>query len=228
MATGDQNDFVARLRKLLPVGWFPDNAPILNAVLTGLSAMWAWAYDRAKYLQLQTRIATATEQWLDLIASDFIGNFPRRASETDAQYRARIQAAILQVRGTRPALSQALTNLTGIAPIIFEPRRIQDTGAYNTGNYAYNTTGGYGSMVLPYQCFIHAFLPITSPISVAGFGPYGDVANNVPSPVGYGIGSIAYAAPPMIEAAVSAEDVYNTIVATLPAATVGWTAITSK
>ena len=37
MATGDQSDFTARIKALLPNGWFRDATPVLDAILSGIS-----------------------------------------------------------------------------------------------------------------------------------------------------------------------------------------------
>ena len=72
--TGDQQDMLARLRAVLPTRWFPDSAPVLDGLLSGLASGWSWAYQQLQYVKAQTRIATATDVWLDIIAHDFFGN----------------------------------------------------------------------------------------------------------------------------------------------------------
>ena len=39
--TGDAADMAARLRAALPARWFGDVAPVLDAVLAGIGAIWA-------------------------------------------------------------------------------------------------------------------------------------------------------------------------------------------
>ena len=70
---GDQNDFIARLKALLPRGWFAETAPVLTGTLAGLSAALAQVYGLISYARLQTRIVTATDAFLDLISFDFFG-----------------------------------------------------------------------------------------------------------------------------------------------------------
>ena len=83
MATGDQNDIFSRLKSSLPLGWFPDASPILDAVLQGAAAVLTMIYQVIVYVQLQTRIHTATDGWLDLVAVDFFGtSLPRKAGES--------------------------------------------------------------------------------------------------------------------------------------------------
>lgn len=133
MATGDATDILARLRSTLPRGWF-GTTPILDAVLTGIATAWSEMYALYQYAALQARIRTATGAWLDIAASDFFGvNLPRLANEYDAQYRARIIAALFVEKGTRNAIYYTLLRLTGRAPVIFEPARPADTGAYIPG-----------------------------------------------------------------------------------------------
>jgi hypothetical protein len=65
---------------------------------------------------------------------------------------------------------QALTDLTGRAPAIFEPQRPADTGSWDGPTLAYNTAGGYGSLLLPFQYFITAYRPTGVGVAnVAGY-----------------------------------------------------------
>lgn len=161
MATGDQADFVRRIKNELPSPWFPvtgatdaaSATPILDGLLNGIAAGWAFCHKLLHYVKLQTRIATATDVFLDLCSRDYLGNaLPRNANESDASFRVRIKAAILQPKATRPAMVQALTNLTGRTPWIFEPANPSDTGGYGNSGMtqgtalAYGTAGGYGSL----------------------------------------------------------------------------------
>lgn len=126
---GDQDDILRRLKSALPP-WFGTNTPVMDAVLSGPSSVLSGLYSLIQYAANQTRIKTATDGWLDLIAQDFFARgFQRRPNEPDAAYRARILAEILRPRVTRPAVSKAVLDLTGVAPVIFEPARIADTGA---------------------------------------------------------------------------------------------------
>lgn len=85
--TGDQQDILARLRIVLPARWFPDSAPVLDALLNGLAFGWSWVYQQFQDVKAQTRIATATDIWLDIIALDFFGDrLIRRAAQSDAAF----------------------------------------------------------------------------------------------------------------------------------------------
>ena len=139
MATGDARDILTRLKAVLPGDWFPltstgqpSASPILDGVLSGPAWALSWAYSLIQYVQLQQRIATATDVFLDLAARDYFGGtLTRNGGETDAVFSARIQAALLPAAATRSAMIAAVTNLTGTAPGIFEPFNPLDTGAYS-------------------------------------------------------------------------------------------------
>lgn len=133
--TGDQTDIFNRLKGMLPSRWFgtaTDSVPLVDAILTGLSTSLAFLYSLYQYAKLQTRINTATDGWLDLIAADFFGptGLPRKTGQSDASYRNAIKVALLREKATRNAIINTLTSLTGRAPIIVEPQRPADTGAY--------------------------------------------------------------------------------------------------
>jgi hypothetical protein len=221
MAVGDQADFVARMKALLPNGWFADTTPILDGLLNGIASLLATAYSLYSYAKLQTRIATATDGFLDLISYDFFGtNLPRRQGESDSAFRARIKASIFLERGTRPGLIKALTLLTGRAPWVFEPARPADTGAYNTNTMGYGVAGGYGSLALPCQAFVVAYRPASSGIPfIAGYGnPEG--AYNTPS-------QTKYADLDEIIGAVTDADIYSAIDGVKLAGTTVWTRISN-
>ena len=130
MATGDAADMAARMRRVLPTGWFADEAPVLDIVLPGLGAGLSTLYGLIDYAALQTRLATVSDTWLDLAGLDYRGaTFLRRPGETDTQYRARL-LPILRDAATRPALIARLEAITGNVPWVFEPSRPADTGGY--------------------------------------------------------------------------------------------------
>lgn len=218
MATGDTPDMVRRMRAVLPAGWFPDDAPILTAILSGIGATWAWAFSLIGYAAEQTRIRTATDMWLDLIAQDYFGGtLPRKPAEGDAAFRNRILASLLPARGTRPAMIAVLKTLTGQVPHIFIPAYPQDTGGYGTGGIGYNDAGGYGSMALPFQAFITAYRPVGG--GVANVNGYGGGLG------GYGGGAIEYASLNMVLGQITDADIYAAVAATMPAGAIGWTHI---
>ena len=221
MATGDQQDIQNRLQQLLPQGWFPNGlVPLRDALLAGIANMFAFIFSLLAYVRLQTRIATATGGFLDMISLDFFGgNLPRQASQLDASYRGEIQSALFLQRGTRAAIIKSLTRLTGQAPIVFEPQRPLDTGVYGGPGLAYGVVGGYGSMQYPYQAFVTAFRPPgTGAANLAGYG--------IPTGA-YNTGSrLEYASASMLDG-VQDSDIYAAIDGTKVAGTIVWTRIAS-
>jgi hypothetical protein len=145
----------------MPHGWFQNgNSALRDALLTGIANMFAFVYSLFAYVRLQTRIATATDGFLDIIAGDFFGPNLPRGTLADSSYRARIQASIFLTRNTRTALINVLTKITGRTPIVFEPARVADTGVYNNGTAAYGVAGAWGSLKCPYQSFVTAYRPL--------------------------------------------------------------------
>lgn len=220
MATGDQSDILQRLKATLP-RWFGDSTPILDALLQGLAWAGSFVYSLISYARLQTRIKTATDGWLDMIAADFFGSFlSRAANQSDASFRARIIINLFRERATRGGVIKVLQDLTGRTPLVFEPQRPMDTGAYSAPNSGYGMAGGYGSLLLPCQAFVTAFRPTGTGIPlVAGYGI---------STGGYGVASRAeLASMDMIQGAVTDADIYAAIDSVKPAGTTLWTRITS-
>ncbi|CAB3784273.1 hypothetical protein [Pararobbsia alpina] len=164
MAKGDQQDIVSRLQSYLPRGWFGDLAlaEILNGVLNGIASALSIMYTLIMFFWAQTRLQTSSGGWIDIWASDFLGtSLPRKQGESGASYIARIQLAIFQKRVTRPAMESMLTQLTGNAPIIFEPARPLDTGCLgaNTGVASFCGVARMGSIACPFSALITAYRP---------------------------------------------------------------------
>jgi hypothetical protein len=223
MATGDQADITNRLQQLLPHGWFQNGlVPIRDAILFGCANIFAFVFSLLVYVRLQTRIATATDGFLDMIATDFFGNsLLRQANQSDTSYRSRIQSAIFLGRGTRNAVIRVLTQLTGRKPIVFEPQRTSDTGVYNGPGLAYNTAGGYGSLQYPYQSFVTALRPLSSGLQpgLAGYGtPNG--AYNGPS-------SLEYVNLAQIQGAVQDSDIFAAVDSVRVCGTIIWVRISN-
>jgi hypothetical protein len=214
---GDRVDMAARLRRLLPTRWFADAAPVRDALLDGLGSVWAVVHDQVGFARRQTRIATASDAWLGLIARDFCGpRLPRRWNEGDAGYSARIRSALLRPRATRAALSGRLTELTNRAPGIFEPAFPADTGVWGTA-MGYGVAGGWGTLSLPFQSFVTAYRPHGTGI--------GNVAGWNSAAGGYGIGAVEYAQLTMIAGKVTDAEIYAAIAESLPAASIAWARI---
>src|SRR5260364_392629 len=68
-----------------------------------------------------------------------------RARPIGCRVPQRIRARLFGERATRAGLIQALNDLTGREPRVFEPQRIMDTGCYRGPRLAYGLQGGYGS-----------------------------------------------------------------------------------
>lgn len=212
-------DFVRRLRAVLPARWFADDAPVLDSVLAGLAETWRATEDLIGYARLQTRIRTATGEWLDLIAADYFGIRVRRnVGQADTPFRARILREIMRPRVTRGGLIRALTELTGYPPLVFEPANPLDTGGYSFGGLGWNVAGGYGSIAMPAQGFVTAYRPPGGGIaSVAGWG--GSIG-------GYGVGAVEWAALDMRRDQVTDQDILDAVVDVLPVGAIAWVTIT--
>ena len=227
MATGDQADFVGRLRAVLPQGWFGDISPVLTSILNGFAAALAWSYSLIAYALAQVLIATSSSIWLDLHAYDFLGaSLLRRVQESDVSFLIRVQAALFPPANTRAALVQRLTQLTGRAPVVFEPMQPMDTGAYNYGGLGYGVAGGYGSIALPFQAFVTAYRPKNQGVPLlAGYS--GNALTPEYAPLGYGRGLGSYAS--LADAADGATDanIYSAVAAIEPAGSIVWTRISS-
>lgn len=221
--TGERADLIRRIRAVLPTGWFPDDSPILEGVLAGLAQAWSWIYDALQYTTRQSRVRSASDLWLDIIAADFFSpRFHRSSRESDEHFRSRLLREFLRERTTRFGLINAITDLTGRAPLVFEPARCADTGAYGVrptamGGLGYNVAGGWGSLQLPFQCFVTVFRPHISGIAnVSGWNCPGG---------GYRVGSLEYANIGLMEEQVSDEQIFQAVAEMLPVASFAWTRI---
>jgi hypothetical protein len=221
--TGDLADLVSRLWTVLPKRWFAEQSPNLQALLSSIATPWVWLYNLIVYVIMQTRLGTATDEWLDLISIDYFGyRLNRKSHEPDSSYRSRIQAALLREAATRSAVSAGLADLIGTQPVIFEPANCMDTGSYSrlgasamagTG-MAYGLAGGWGSLLLPLQCFVTATRPATPGIGMlAGYGT---------SNGGYGEGAIGYGDLSLLPGHVSDADIQATLCSLLPVNAVAW------
>jgi hypothetical protein len=227
--TGDENDMRTRLRAALPNGWFADEAPILLGLLGGLASAWAGIYSVLAYIRQQTRISTATDGWLDLIARDYGGPiWGRQASETDSAFSARIKQNLQALAGTRSALISTLINLTGRTPVIFEPAYPPDTGGLGTIGLGWNTTGGWGNLSLPFQCFVTAYRPAGG--GIADSGGWGSLAATTTPNLalgGWGTGALQYGNSSLIQGQISDAQIYAAVANCMPAATIAWTALSN-
>ena len=225
--TGDQRDMRTRLRAALPNGWFADDAPILSGLLDGLSSAWAGLYSLLAYGRQQTRISTATDGWLDLIARDYGGpTWGRHSGETDTEFSARIRGNLQATSGTRAALVETLSNLTGRAPVVFEPAFPPDTGGLGTSGLGWNTIGGWGNLTLPYQCFVTAYRPAGGGIASTGGWSSLAASTTLNLPLGgWSTGALQYGNASLIEGQITDAQILAAVAGAMPAAAIAWTAL---
>ena len=136
--------------------------------------------------------------------------------ELDAALQARVKKELIRERVTRKGMIQALLDLTGFAPSVFEPCNPLSTGGYGVGSsMGYGVAGGWGNLALPSQAFLIVSRPGLAGIpNVAGYGnPQG----------GYGVGQAEYVNASMVTGNVTDADIYATIEATKPTGTLCWT-----
>lgn len=223
--TASQADIVNRLQRLMPNGWFSNGAsPLRDAILAGFANAFAFVFSALAYVRLQTRIATATDGWLDLIAFDFFGgDLPRAPGQTDTSYRYQIISFMFRQRNTRQAIVLVIRQLLGRDPVIVEPQRVTDTGAYDLAStLAYDVPGAgiWGDDGMPLQVFVNVTVPPGLEIAPASVGGYG-------GPVfGYGIGSGEYIGAPAVNP-VQTADIMLAISSVLPVTGIGWVQITA-
>jgi hypothetical protein len=212
--TGSPSDIIARLKAVLPTRWFPDETPVLDTILAGIATAWASLHGLLAAVQLQSRIATATGQFLDGASSDFFAaRLPRRNTESDDAFRIRIHQQLVREHATRAAIVSIVTDLTGKAPIVFEPARVADTGGYATSGLAYGAAGAWGNLLLPFQIFVTAHRAQGIGIAnVAGYGTAGPLAR----------ASLTAAAGQVTDS-----DIYAAIASVMPTGTRAWTRITN-
>jgi hypothetical protein len=218
---GDSPDMLARLKSLVPSGWFSWSlAPIRDVVFGGLADTLAKSYSLLSSVKAQTRIATASGWFLDLIAWDYFGaRFVRRSGESDASFKPRVIEEILRPRQTRAAIIEALVDLTGRTPLIFEPWNPQDCGGYGLSVMGYGMAGCYGSLALNDQIFVTALRP--AGLGIPNVGAYGE------GPSGYGVAG-EYVDESQVTGPVTDADIYATVAATVAAGVTGWTDIVSS
>ncbi len=213
----------SRIKRLIPVrAWFADETPVLDALIGGIASGLEYVKKLYDYARLQTRILTATDGWLDVIAADMFGqSMTRKPGQSDASFKAEILASLFLEKATRRSLTGVIKALTGREPVIVEPTRPLDTGAYGVGICGYGVAGAYGSVSTPWQMFMTVYRP-------AGTG--------VPGVAGYGISVGGYGAPSQHQYAPAAvalsqitdDDIYRAIDSAKAAGTLMWVRITSE
>lgn len=221
-APGSKLDVYSRLIAQLP-NWFGSDHINLDSILAAFVDTASFHYQQYLYVVLQTRIKTATDINLDIISSDFLGDeLPRRTGETDDSFRTRILATLLREKATRQAMINAIFNLTGIKPIIFEPWNASDCGGYNVyQKMGYNTAGAYGSGSFAYQAFIDVYVdPYQGMSRYSGYNNYFGGYNAVG-----GLADLWYGGSSIQQTIISDSDIYKLINLTKVFGTVIWTKI---
>lgn len=204
---------------VLPGRWFGDNAPVLDAVLTGIASAWVEVFSLLDGVGAQSRIATARGVFLDIAAQDYFGpKLMRRVAEVDVAYGVRIQQNLVRPRATRASVIRALQDLTGRVPVVFEPRNPADTGGYNL-NMGYGLAGGYGSLNLPYQFLVRAYRPDALPV--------GNASGYAVGPGGYNTAPAFYADIAEFQGNISDAEIYASIAAVVPTTSIAWTNISN-
>jgi len=204
---------------VLPAQWFSDSSPILEAVLAGVASAWVEVFALLDATSAQRRVGTASGVFLDIAALDYFGQgLTRRPAEVDTAYSVRIQQNLIRPRATRAGVVQALQDLTGRVPSVFEPRNPVDTGGYNL-NMGYGLAGGYGSMTIPYQFFVRAYRPNNLPVSNA--------SGYVVGPGGYNAAPSFYADTSEFQGNISDAEIYANIAAVAPTTSIAWTTISN-
>lgn len=176
------DEWAQRLLRLFPTRWTSDSAKqvggVLYSVFNAMGSQFTFLQNELLYAFKSSRIMTATDVALDLIAADLFGEtkyYPatvvRTAGETDDSFRARILAAMFVGGATRAALLRVLSRLTGTEFRIIEPWRVQDCAALDAVSYAdvdtIDNPGRISSAQRVGSLFIEGQLP-----SFSGAGTY--------------------------------------------------------
>lgn len=214
---GGADDIIRRVKSLLPKGWWFNIAPIRDAIIGGIADVSAWSYSLVQYAKKQTRVAWATDIWLDILSKDYFRfELPRKVNESDDKFRLRIQEELIRERVTRAGMTKALNDLTGKHSVIFEPWNTGDTGAWDVGTFAWDISGGWGDY-LPAQAFINVIPPGAGIPGAPGW----DIAS------GWDSGGTMWGDMTLIEGSVTDADIYRTINRTRPTGSIMWTQLSA-
>lgn len=244
MATGDQVDIQSRLQSVVPPSWFGDTPTNESAALSGFASIASGIYNLIAFAKLQMRRLTASGMFLDLYAYDYLRlTTLRRTGEADDLWRARIGKEILRERVTRNGVSQAVSDLVGKTPIIFEPWNTGDTGVLSSrvAPAPGNGTMGFASRVdtsvvggglLGSRKMANvAFMTINRP-GIFGVGNLGGMIarSTFGGDEAYGLGgfssrttvstatygSFAFITRAQAQGVISDQDIYNTVIVNKP------------
>lgn len=220
MATGSSADFLSRLKRLLPAGWFNSSAPNRDAVLGGLSDVQSWLYGFIAFAKAQMRLATAAGIFIDLWCYDYLGmNLVRSIGEGDTPFAARVAKEVTRVRVSRPGVAQALYDLTGQTPVIFEPFNGGDTGGWahgvgsgaTSGACGWDSGGAWGSSLMPGQVLITVY--VNSNLGVSGIGGWatGVGSGATSGALAWDSGSGEWITTQNVQGAITNQMIYDTI-----------------
>jgi len=121
-----------RLKSALPLSWFQDDTPIIDAVLSGFAWCLSLVYDNITDASYQTRIMTATGGFLDMISGDFFGGvLPRNGTETDSDFSLRIRHNLLIEKGTFNAVYNAAYDVLAAEGVTVEMFEYMGTNISN-------------------------------------------------------------------------------------------------
>lgn len=238
MSIGDQNDTFARLKAALPQRWFgstSDSMPVVDSILTGIGTGLTFIYSLYVYAKAQTRLLSMSDGYLDIFANDFFGSsIQRKANQSDASFKARIQANLFAEKATRKGVVKAITTITGRTPLVFEPNRPADVAvmgvpAAGGQNYMGIQTSMYvgparmGSLDSAYTAFIIAYRPLVTGSSAGGAFTDTPTQAALSTPLAKSYtNSLTFQNSSATDA-----DIYQAIDQAKPAATILWTAITN-
>jgi hypothetical protein len=223
--TGDPTDIFTRLKSYLPPWFGGAPTPVLDSLIGGLAWALSQLYNFYAYAKLQTRILTATGFWLDLVAQDYFGPWiVRNPGQADAAFRAYIIANLFRAHATRPSMVSLLEEITGQTPIIFEPWRPADTGAYGAPlSLGYAGVARAGSIAVPYACMIQAFRPQSQGALAGSAFANAPTWSGYHQPLAHGYAdSLTIGAVSVDDADVERAIDFNKVAGTVP-----WTALTS-
>lgn len=215
MSTGDSNDMLARLKSLVPGGWFAFTAPIRDVVFGGLADSLSNIYVLIVAARAQTRASTSSGWFLDLRAWDFFGTrFMRKVSEPDESFGPSIGAEVTRERVTRKGIVQAIEDLTKTPASIFEPGNPYDTGGFGAQWALNEPRSAIGSDNYPNTIFVSAVEPVGAGIpNLAGL--------NDPQ-AGLGPSYFGFADKSLVSGSVTDQDIYDTVNANRAAGITAW------
>ena len=231
---GSSADIQQRVLMVMPRRWWTWKATIQGWIIGGLSDSASWAYSWFVYALQQSRIATSTGPFLDIIAYDYLRRYLTRQGMSDVLFRTVIMATILQERVTRFGMIQALTNILGVAPQVIEPWHTGDCGGYGSPNVAYGRAGAWGSIALPGQVFMKLSITGLLPRGVPNATGYGGYAGGYYGSgtgtyghIGTDAGAIEYVGSAVAQIGVTDRIIYRIIKFTRPTGVICWTRILS-